>query len=281
MSKYLSSLVTADTPLLYLEDDENIKIEEKLKVLDINSGLCQLYTSYMKFHNGTWYYFKKDFDNIIFKFHIIDELMGSYLAKIRNLPTVDYTISTFNDVYGLASVNFKKKEFKYYSLKDLVSENLLYRTENSLIEELKKFTINSKNQKTLLKHLFSLYALDIQMIQFDRTNFNIQFSINNETKFFDIAPIYDYSSCLDKMKDGINLRAVYGILNSYTIHYLAEQYPEFKQALELSLEISMEETWNQICEDYHFNMCSSAYYDICKHYIIKDEKQKEYIKSII
>lgn len=281
MTKFLTELITEDTPILLLEPNSNISKKEKNKVLGLECSLSDTYTAYMYYYNNKWYYFKRDYTNGGYPFYIIDELMGTYLSKKRNLPTVLYEIAQVDESYGLASINFKQSGFKYYTLSQLMDDELFYSVIEN-IDILKSFTVNYANEREFLNHLFNLFSLDIHMLQRDRGNVNLQFQINGENNYFDIAPLYDYSNCSQVVGiDGLNIRNVIMDLNEISIRSLLRKYPDFQKSLALCLEQNMKEIWEQICLDYHLNQECSAYERIKDYYEFKDEKQKQYIKQIL
>lgn len=281
MTKFLTDLITDKTPILKLEPNYDITRKEKLAVLGLDSKSSFLYTDYMYFFNNTWYYFKRDGMNNNYAFYILDELMGTYLAKNRELPTVTYEIAKTNDSYGIASINFKNKKFNYYTLKQLIGNTSLC-TGIQNIELLKQFCNNTVNETKLLEHIFNMLALDIHMLQRDRCNVNLQFQMDKENHYFDIAPLYDYSICELKVSDiGINMKTPIILINNASISLLLKKYPVFKRALEMCLNQSMKELWDKICLDYHFNQECSSYERIKDYYDIKDKSQKQYIKKIL
>lgn len=282
MTRFLTKLITDETPILKLNSCEDISKEEKIKVLGINGTLSDKYSTYMYKKDNKWYYFKQEKSNGLFPFYIFEELMGSYLAKIRNLPTVIYQIAEVDKNLGIASVNFKKEGSSYYRLEELLEYIPFSKKHLRNIEGLKSYTIDELNEKEFMTHLFNFFALDIHMLQCDRGDYNLQFQINDKTKHFDIAPLYDYSNCFSQVGvAGLNVMNKIVALDYINIPSLCEIFPEFKTCLELCLEQNMSEIWEQICIDYHFNQDCSEYERIKEHYEIKDESQKRYIKSML
>lgn len=288
MTKFISELITEKTPILDLTKCNNVTNEEKYKVLDLECGLSERYIKYMYYLNNIWYYFKIDDNNGGYPFYILDELMGSHLAKKCDLQAVSYQVAKIkskipyinDEQYGIASINFKKEEYIYFNFENLIDNNFL--SNKDKIKFLNNICIDIENQKRFQKHLFQLLALDIYMLQKDRCSLNIQFQKNKITNEFDIAPIYDFSNCLpnvgiaglDEMKNIV-------ILNELTIRSLCKDFPNFKEELAFYLDQSMQDTWNEICEEYHFNQECSAYERIKDYYEIKDESVKKNIKQII
>lgn len=280
----ISSLITDKTKILDLNSSTSVKSSEKEQVLDLSfpTDFCYYYMQNMYFKNNTWYYFKAD---SLTSFSIMNEFIGSYLSKLKNLPTVTYEVSKVNKkfemIYGISSVNFKNQDsYKYFLLPDLIEEDILYPWDIKVIESLKKFAINSLNEKQFLKQIFDLLAIDIYMAQNDRTDVNLQLQVDKSNDFITLAPIYDYFYC-DDTSWFKTLKNVIISLNNTTITKLIKEYPEFKVSLESVLSYNIKEILNQICNDYYFNQDCLEYNNILDYYKIKDEKQKEYINSLI
>lgn len=278
MTKFLTKLITEKTPILKLSSNTDISKEEKIRILDLDSFFKECYINYMHYHNNEWYYFKKDKDDFGYPFYIADELMGTYLAKQRNLPTISYEIAKVKDSYGLASINFKHEGFKYYTIGQLIPD-VSASNDFSNIDILKSFTINPDNEQEFMKSLFNLLALDLHMIQKDRGEVNLQFELDSKTGWFNLAPLYDYSNC--SRISGLNIINKIVRLDDLTIPLLIKRYPKFKESLEFCLEQSMKKIWEQICLDYHFNQECSECERIKDYYEEKDESQKQYIKTML
>lgn len=290
MTKFLESFITDQTPVLLLSTNDDISNKEKSHILDLESCLSQIYIRKMYYQNLKWYYFKEDSDNYGYPFYMIDELMGSYLAKKRNLPTVSYQIAqadvsiknTLKSTYGIASANFKKTQYNYCLLSQL-QDGYFLGGDMSNIPFLKNCCVSEENTERLLNHLFQLFALDIYMIQRDRSNVNLQFQIDKETGDFDIAPLYDFSNCSSKIESGqlMGIKNIIVDLTYLNILSIGRKYPEFKEELLFWLDQNIMDTWKQICEDYHFNQNCSAYERVQDYYKIKEESTKKYIKQMI
>lgn len=60
-------------------------------------------------YNGEYYYFKK----ISIAMRVVNELLGEYLSKYMELPTVEYgLVLDFNKIVGLLSKNFRSRQKK-------------------------------------------------------------------------------------------------------------------------------------------------------------------------
>ena len=287
MTKFLTELITDKTDVLELKRNYFISEKKKISVMGLDSypsTFLKKYISYIYYKKHIWYFFLKDLEDCSYPFYIIDELMGYYLARKRNLASVEYQIAKTKDEYGIASINFKSDKYEYFTFANL------YKNMNNIncgysknIKGLLKLCINPENEKLLLSHLFQMFAMDIYMLQRDRCDINLQFQKNKKTKEFDLAPIYDFSSCLSKM-DMDDLETIENIivdLNEETIPLLAEEFPKFKEELLFFLDQNMIDVWNEICLDYQLNQDCLAYEKIKRHYKLKDKSSKKYIRKLI
>jgi len=277
----LDSLITENTPILDLPPNEQISGKLRYKILNLKCLSAKKYIKYLHYFNNLWYYFKsEERSNMRYPYCISDELIGSYLASLRNLPTVNYQISKVCNELGIASVNFKEKGIKYFNLSDMIGNHSYYGNPVN-VEILKSFTINSENEEDFMKKLFDLLAIDIHMLQTDRCNLNFQFYVD-KNNYINFAPLYDYSNCLPSVGNrDINLSNHIIDLNFKNIKYLLDNYPKFKESLEECLDYSMEDIWDQICKDYNFNQDCATYERIREYYEIKDNNQQQYIKKLL
>ena len=288
MTKFLNKLITEETPVIRLNYQE-ITNEQKKEALNLQTSLADTYIKNMYLKDGNWFYFKQDTDNYGYPFYIIDELMGSYLAKKRLVPSVFYNISLadvkhhgeMQQQYGIASIDFKDKNHEYYMLSDLLDENIDY--DFYKIDFLRDLCINKKCEQNLLEQLFKSFALDIYMLQKDRCNVNLQFQLNKKTSEISLAPLYDFSNCLPRIGlSGLDsLKNVIVDLTDLTIPKLCREYPQFKEELIYWLDQSMSEVWDIICRDYSFNQDTMEYQMIKDYYEIKEESVKKYLKQMI
>lgn len=107
--QFLKELVTIDTPILQLQKNENeIEKQEILKMPSYYSKRNE-YMENMYQINNQWYFYKKENSNYGYPFYLMDELLGTYLAKTIHLKTITFSIATVENQLGIASLNFKKK----------------------------------------------------------------------------------------------------------------------------------------------------------------------------
>lgn len=276
---FIRELITEDTPILNLPKN-SISISDKYSELGFLSShkKAMFYVDMMYFLNNDWYYFKVE-ESYFYQFYLIDELMGSYLARFINLDAVSYSVAKVDDCIGLASQNFKKDRFDYYFSEEL---SLNSSCDFTNIYILKSFCKDDNNAQELVDSILKLFALDIYMLQNDRCYLNLQFQINRMNHAFSLSPIYDFSNCLGGVrKERMRLPNVVLPLNDTTIPMLCRYFPKFSEYLNMLLGKKMSVTWDQICEDYHFNQDCFAYERVKSHYQIKEEKQKELLKEYL
>lgn len=277
---FIRKLITEDTPILKLPKDST-SISDKYSELGFLSSRRSaiIYASMMYFFNNAWYYFKVEEDKVYYPFYLIDELMGSYLARFINLDAVSYSVASIDGCLGLASRNFKKDGFDYYFSRELSLDSPRDFTNIHILESL---CIDDNNAQALIQSILKLFALDIYMLQTDRCCSNLQFQVSKINQAFSLAPLYDFSNCSSSVKkEKIIVPNVILSLNDTTIPMLCRNYPRFSEYLSILLEHKMSVTWDQICQDYHFNQDCFAYIQIKDYYQIKEEKQKEFLKKYL
>lgn len=279
---FLQKLITDETPILELKNDASISDRQKYQVLGLSSGiLVQKYITYMYYQNLKWFFFKKEEKKYGYPFYLLDELMGSYLAQSIALPAVSFQIAKTKASIGIASENFRKEGFDYYYFQQLPVKGLLENRFNLVnLDVLKTLCVDSVNSDQLENHVLKLLALDLYMLQKDRGYVNLQFQLDRITQYLDLVLAYDFSNCTDKADfASVTIKNPIVVLNCNTIQLLIKKYPKFSEYLLCLLNQTMSATWNQICEDYHFNQDCYAYEQAKEYYEIKEEKQKELLRE--
>jgi hypothetical protein len=274
--KALKDLITDKTKVLDLSESTYVSVDEKLKVLDLASTLAHQYARLNMFYkDSTWYYYKKEDVNAGYPFSITDELLGSYLSKKLGLDSVSYQVAFNKNTYGVASINFKKDGFSYTTYKDLFKEIPFY----ILFSDIDSL---DKEQLEILNKLLKLLSLDIYMLQKDRCNANLQFEIDKQTQYINIAKLYDFSNCDFKVgQSGLFYKSVLGNVDEIIIQKIIRKYPHFKEYISFLLEESMEKTWNEICDDYNFDKDTHSYVKVKEYYKLKDKNQKDFLNSLL
>lgn len=288
--EYIKELITEETPILNLKNDRSTTTQEKETVFGkINAGRLKKeeYLKMMYLMNNSWYYLKKESDNGAYPFYLINELIGSYLVKSRGLKSLTHLIAKTKKGIGLASLNFKKEGYDYYfgDYFQRQYEKITGEYHDLAVDRIANLNIlcpNQGNASKLIDDFLNMLAIDIYMLQTDRSPANIQFGINRETKETELATIYDFSNCSkDISSDGIYLKNCIISLFDLSINLLAKKYPEFRDYLFFLIEQGFVNVWNTICDDYHFNKNNEAYESVLYYFQTKEEKQKEYLYNLI
>lgn len=265
---YLSDLISDSTPVIKLRNDRHVTEEEKSKILGniIASGNRKKeYLQMIYLMDNTWYYFKKESGNDAYPFHLINELMGSYLAKTLGLKSLDFSIAKTKTDTGILSPNF---QFHDLSVKG--------------IHRLSVLCPNEENASILINEFLNMVALDTYMLQTDRGPANIQFAINKESKEVSLSAIYDYANCLSSENcNHLFLKNCIATVMDLTIPEFIKEFPQFKEYLVFLIEQGYLSTWNKICDDYSFNRESPTYETVTNYFKDKEEFQKEYLYSLM
>ncbi len=272
----ISKLITNQTPILHLESNCNMHRDQMQELLSSHNVIKYMKMVYY-YQNDSYYYKEKHGDlwNLIL---LIEELLGSYFASMKSLPTVQYSFAQVHGKYGIVSKNFKTDENRYYRLEQLG----LKQGKKMNISRLKTFCNSVENQEKLEKHLLDTIALDLYMLQLDRNSNNIQFQKNKFTGYFDIAPLYDYE-CSGYGMPFYKLYLEHCLINIHRFHlqYLGKHYPYFLESLQFWMDQSMSQAWEQIADNYHLNLDSPLYTNIWHYYQEKEKNQKVLLHKVL
>ena len=280
MTKILSELVTDKTDCLHFSK-ESYMAPNKQQALGFSFEKSSDYLQMMYYYHSNWNYFKEDINNYGYPFYIMDELIGSYLAQKRGIPTVTYQVAKANDSYGISSVHFKTPEFDYCMLQNLPIGSTFSGAKYE-IELLQTLCVDSFNAEQLQQHLLEVVALDLYMLQVDRCTYNLQFQKHKTTGYFDIAPLYDYSNCLSSIgMTGLDISHVIMHMDYLNMCYLGRKYPFFQDCLQFWLVQKMSDIFKQICADFHFNQDCRTYQTVLDYYCLKEESQKTFMNQIL
>lgn len=161
--------------------------------------------------DGKYYYVKSNFG----KYH---ELVGEEIAKSLNLKTAHYEICKKGDYFYYISPNFKDKNKAYKHAYELYDGK----------DKLKEI-----NDLELIKEILKMYALDIFMMQVDRTAFNFLFEVGDKIS---LAPLYDYSCSYfanaDSYKNYNNALSNLNF-NNKELSKFKDNYPEIEDYLDI------------------------------------------------
>lgn len=220
--------------------------------------------------DGKYYLYKR-----IGHFFMINELIGSYLARYINLRAVDYQIGESNLGLHALSELFYKPDYYYTTCYDHYRRTALkdyyfiqkfflmfYHADTSILDRIKS--------DKMLFSVLKLIALDLKMGQIDRHNNNVMLEINKSNNEVDLAPIYDFSlsycdtSRLPYFYDSpfIGLRR-----NKASLDALVRKYPEVLKYIELLINIPIEYVLKEISREKGLIISDKE----LEYYLRKDE----------
>ncbi len=256
---------------------QNIGISEKDKIYVPESALPTekpLFLSNLVALNDEFYYIKYD--------NIINELIGSFLAKKIKLDSVDYQIGIYNnEIYALSKL-FYNRDYDYFYPKDYQKFKMNYpcKTHPNLITDMYCFRCKLKQfDESLTDKLLKLIALDLKMGQTDRHGHNLMFKKNIKTGVVDLAPIYDYSSCYSVL--GLPFKYYKNVYLFMRTNYismikLTEKFPQVMKYIDILKEIDIEE----IVETIEIEKNIKIEPDEKKYRIDRDKEYTKLLKRI-
>ena len=221
-------------------------------------------------YNGVSYYVK-EFEENEDEDMLINELIGSYLAKLIDLDAVDYQIGMQHEykLYLLSKL-FYERDFDYKHVDKYDSNFLLSKIK-------KKFIIDNipQGQDYLRDSILKLTLLDIKMCQFDRyvdTNLMIkEAKINN---FVDLAPAYDfgfsYPTTSSYYSEIFEIYSNYFISirkNYESLKALLNKYPQIYETIYKLANIDIKDALNEIEKEKEIKI-----YPNIKENIIRQDK---------
>lgn len=286
----LSELITDKTPIITLKNDSHVSLATKEKVLGSDNYSLSKKDDYLKMMyimNNIWYYFKKEEENASYPMYLFDELMGSYMASLLSLKSLEFFIAQTKHEIGLASKNFRNNNCTYHF------GNFLHETSEkeygiSLgrdignLDALRILCNNTDNTLQLIDEFIRLLAIDSYMLQTDRGPANIQFAVDNETKETHLGTIYDFSNCKDEVASwGIYLKNCIVIVEELGMPLLIRECPEYLEYVSLLIDQGFASSWDKICDNYCFNKETRSYEEVKKYYKVKENKQKDYFRNFI
>lgn len=231
-----------------------------------------------------------DSDEYYFKPFYIQELIGSRLANIIELDTVNYKIfknMPFGQDIAIASIDFKKDENDYFNIIDFNNynselEETLY-LESHLPYYL-NYCIDDKNREVFLNKFIKLVALDTYMRQKDRCRVNIILSRNKDTKYFDFSPIFDYErsferilSSQDEYVDNFFYRNPIYPLTTQKYPIFIDEFPQFIVELKKLQGINLISELISIGEEYHFTIPDQK----IEHYKVQEDISQKLLQKIL
>ena len=182
---------------------------------------------------------------------LINELIGSYLAKQLDLPSVDYQIGIYKGFKYALSKIFYEEDFLYYFPKYKSNEDLVKYGRNYDKNNLYKDKLRYLDKKVKIKML-KLIALDLKMGQYDRHEYNIMFKKKKSTGEVDLTDIYDYglSYSAGDLHNYYYFNPFMKLSrNSYGINKLMRKHPEIVEYIDKMKSISMEKILDEITKE--------------------------------
>lgn len=253
-------------------------IEELSSSLGISKEELEEKNSWLNI-NDEWYYFKRI--NQLEKF--INELLGTYLANMLGVKTVNYEIAKVDDCYGLLSKNFRQKGKTYVTTYDL--DLRLCPNGLSNIEEVRAYFKDDIKYRKFILSLLKSVAIDYYMNQIDRVNENMLFVKNEDS--LELANLFDFGLSMNVSLSGMKKMEDEKVRHLYTaflslafpspeVDELFKKYPEFETYLNTLLGFNMSYFLNQLERNYPLAIPRKVKND----YIEYDTNKKEHIKVL-
>ena len=223
-------------------------------------------------HEGENYFAKSIYDEAM----LVNELIGSYLAKLIDLNAVDYKIGVYYGKLFALSKLFYKEDFDY----DYVGKcKCIYdvdKLDNEYLDD------NLPQVFPILRNrLLKLALLDIKMYQCDRcSDTNIMLKKSKKTDFIDLAPVYDfgfaYPPSFAEKQIYVNKFLVVR-KNKESLKLLLDKYPQINETLNILANIDMNTIIRDI-QDQHEILIGE---DIKNNLITQNKEITKVLKKII
>ena len=202
---------------------------------------CMSYTINWYKGNGNWYYFK----HLNLEEKIVSELLGSYIAKYFNLPTVNYKVGKLKDHYGLLSQELCKNDCLF------LDKFLWDKYDYNLVNFLDQIQRNFQN-KNLVREFFDTALVNYFMGQPDFNKGSLVFTGHDES---DIT----LKGVLDFEKARITCVGAKFLESFHTSFYWFDEnnlmailsfFPELQQEVNKLLNLDVTFLLNKIENDY-------------------------------
>lgn len=221
--------------------------------------------------NGSVYYTKS-----LGNYRLLNELIGSHLAKKLDLDTVDYEIGETSTGYHALSKPFYKEGYQYNYFKDyfhlpVISKKFILSMLNPFSTLCITDGLDLLRGTKMYSSALKLTALDLKMSQVDRhgSNLQVKVGVNGEVSF---APIYDYS---ESYMIGDASTIYYSPLvfikkNKASLTELMKKHPELMEYLEYLLNISIYDILECIGEEKDIEFTGDEIFNYSKSQRIID-----------
>lgn len=223
--------------------------------------------------DGEIYYVKYD--------NILNELIGSFLAKKIELDSVDYQIGIYCNLKYTVSKLFYDREYNYFYPKYFPEfKHFSSKVHSNPITDIYCFRSHLKQFDDKVKdELLKLIALDLKMGQSDRHGQNLMLKQCIETGVVDLAPIYDYGRSYTPFDFPFKYyqNVYFQIRNNHTsLTKLAKKYPQIMEYIDILKNIEMDEILEAIALDKNIKVEDG---ERC-HLINRDKEYTKILKQI-
>lgn len=197
---------------------------------------------------------------------MINELIGSYLAKRIGLDSVDYEIGRRESDKALFALSkiFFEEGYQYQYARQFLEEQGYKNGFNMLGNPVKLMlpcyyhlrTLKLYKGTSFYNSCLKLIAVDLKMAQHDRHRKNLQIKIDSRGTI-DLAPIYDYGRAYS-----VNFDLAYGNPFAFirytesTLDLLFRRYPDLRDYVFFLNKIDMEEILRTIEREKHIQFTS-------------------------
>lgn len=223
--------------------------------------------------NDELYYVKYD--------NILNELIGSFLAKKIELDSVDYQIGIFRNLIYTMSKVFYDREYNYFYPKDYPEfKHFSKKIHPNLVTDIYCFKSYLKQFDDKIKdELLKLIALDLKMGNSDRHGHNLMLKQSIETGIIDLAPIYDYGRSYTVFDIPFKYyQNVYFLTrnNRISLSTLVRKYPQIMEYIDILKNIEMDEILEAIALDKNIKIEDK---ERC-HHLNRDKEYTKILKQI-
>ncbi len=239
-------IITEKSKVYPISFSQSFLTEDEISSLYIPKRYTNLIANITRL-NGTFYHFKFPSERFM-----INELIGSYLAKRINLDTVDYEIGLLKESYVALSKIFYEEGYQYFSSKSFLAN----KERSSYISGVSKFTglkignLKSVRGESIFDDILKLTAVDLKMGQCDRHDGNLQVRID-KVGTISLAPIYDYGCSYMEDRNSVHYRDYVNPFvlvrrNPFHLGRLVRRFPKLWDYIQFLHSISMEEILGDI-----------------------------------
>ncbi len=200
--------------------------------------------------NGSIFYTKS-----LGNYRMINELIGSHLAKKLDLDTVDYEIGETTTGFQALSKPFYEEGYSYEYFKDYFqlpsySIKVLLSALNPFVAFCITDGLDMLKDTSLYSDALKLIALDLKMAQIDRHSSNLQVKIK-DNKAVSFAPIYDYSESylIGESASFYFSPLIWIKKNRVSLNELIRRHPELWDYLEYLMNLSIYDILESIGEE--------------------------------